>query len=68
MGDGLDKISCPGCGHDYEHLPNIFGKVCIRCGYVMDSDYEFPVQKQNRIRFEEMRRKAIEQITRKLKS
>ena len=59
---------CPNCGHDYNHSPGLFGKVCMYCQYVIESDFELDIQKMNRIKFEELRRKAISQIIRKLKA
>jgi len=62
-----EYIICEKCGKKYnsvssldkKHYPNIFGKICIRCGNFIEPEemIEMPIIKDNKDRFRKDRLK-----------
>jgi hypothetical protein len=62
----LTAISCPKCGHIYKHYDNLYGKVCIYCGYIMESDFIPKMCRDNIQKKEEMKEKVLSHIKKKI--
>ncbi|MFW6173437.1 MAG: hypothetical protein ACOC5T_06825 [Elusimicrobiota bacterium] len=55
------------CGKKYKIEGFFFGRVCTRCGIYIPGDGEMKIQKNNKIKKEEMKKKAINSFEKKNK-
>jgi len=59
-------IECPNCKFVYRHYANYFGKVCVRCGCVMEAEQEPEFVKINKKREDELLEKVRLQVRRNI--
>jgi len=63
----LRTISCPYCEKNYViEYNHFFGKIC-ECGFEIPSDGDVKLVKENKIKDEETKQKALDSIKRKFK-
>ncbi len=58
-------ITCPSCGHNYINHDNLFGKICMHCGFFIESGFELPMVKENKQKHSKCLEEARESIRRK---
>jgi Zn ribbon nucleic-acid-binding protein len=64
--NGITVVVCPECGHIYKHYSNLYGKVCICCGYIMETDFIPKTCRDNIKKKEEMKEKVLKHIKKKI--
>jgi hypothetical protein len=38
-----NNITCPNCKHEYNNHINVYGKICVNCGFYIKPDNEPPI-------------------------
>ena len=59
MDNNMGSITCGKCGHILNFEGIFWGKICPKCGNVIESKYEFELQKYNREINEMLKQEAI---------
>lgn len=66
MVDNIVNVMCPKCGHIYRHYDNLYGKMCIHCGCIIDIDFKPKTCRDNIKKKEEMKEKVLEHVRKKI--
>lgn len=57
----MDKVTCKKCGYYFE-IENLFGKFCPKCKDFIESEFELPIVKENKIKNEIQKQEVLEKI------